>query len=111
MFVQDQEKPLIKEPLEKIQLPHLIIPFALLGVGCTAGAVVFMCEICLAGCKYGYYAPAFLPHLYCADLRRVGRQELPTLQQNEETQQTVESVQEKENEWFDEEADEIQLDY
>ena len=37
-----------------VQLELLIFHFILLGVGTTAGLLVFACEIAWAKCKYGY---------------------------------------------------------
>ena len=33
------------EPLEKIRLEHLILPFILLGVGTIVAVLVFVCEL------------------------------------------------------------------
>ena len=37
------------EPLEKIKLKHLIIPFFILGVGCFVSLVVFLLEMFCGG--------------------------------------------------------------
>ena len=45
MFYGGQTVPEDPEPLEKIHLNHLILPFIILGVGCSVALVVFVLEI------------------------------------------------------------------
>ena len=52
----------------KVEMKHLIIPFSILGIGIVLSLVVFICEICLSFCKYGYYTPLGF-YLYTSDKR------------------------------------------
>ena len=45
MFEADEKEKKKSEPLEKIQLKHLIIGFFILGVGCFVAFVVFLLEM------------------------------------------------------------------
>ena len=45
MFKTGQKEKKESEPLDKIQLKHLIIAFLILGVGCLIALIVFMIEI------------------------------------------------------------------
>ena len=45
MFYTDEKEKKESEPLEKIQLKHLIIPFIILGVGWFVALVVFLIEM------------------------------------------------------------------
>ena len=41
---KEDEMPKV-EPLEKIRLAHLILPFIFLGIGTTVAVLVFVCEL------------------------------------------------------------------
>ena len=43
-----------EEPLEKIQLKHLILPYVLLGVGSLTALLVFVSEIVHCLCKFAF---------------------------------------------------------
>ena len=45
MFKTGQKEKKESEPLDKIQLKHLIIAFLILGVGWFVALIVFLCEI------------------------------------------------------------------
>ena len=48
MFATVEEEKTESEPIEKIQMKHLIIAFLILGVGCFTALVVFLIEKKLA---------------------------------------------------------------
>ena len=41
----DDERPPKKQPLEKIELKHLLLPFIILGIGLSLATLVFLCEL------------------------------------------------------------------
>ena len=45
MFSADQKEKKESEPLEKVQLKHLIIAFIILGAGCFVALIVFLLEM------------------------------------------------------------------
>ena len=45
MFEADSKEMPESEPLEKIKLKHLIIPFLILGAGCSVALIVFLLEM------------------------------------------------------------------
>ena len=49
MFEPDEKEKKESEPLEKIQMKHLIIAFLILGGGCFAALVVFLLEMISGG--------------------------------------------------------------
>ena len=51
-----------KKDLERIHLTHLVIPFSILGIGITVALLVFMYEIGLPLCKYGYKGGPIATH-------------------------------------------------
>ena len=45
MFTTDEKEKKESEPLEKIQMKHLIIAFLILGMGCFVALIVFLLEM------------------------------------------------------------------
>jgi len=45
IFERDDERPPKKQPLQKIELKHLLLPFIILGFGLSLATLVFFCEL------------------------------------------------------------------